>query len=590
MAQAQAAVAPLYRQIIEMEVTEAGFRRASENTRQQFLTSHMDVFDGSTGRSALRKGFTTPLYVLMAITGLVLLIACANVANLLIARATARQKEIAVRLALGAGRRQIVAQLMVESLLLSATAAAAGLGLGVWINRGLLQFLPTENSSLTLTAALDGRVLAFSLAVALATAFIFGLAPALQATRPHLSDTLKNEAGNIFGGRGHARVRKALVIGQVSLSLLLLIASSLFVRSLSNLHQLDPGFRKDHVIAFSIDATLNGYTQQQAAQLYRSMLDRLRTLPGVSSVGEAVQRVLDGREWRNGITVEGYTPGQNESMFTYFNMVSPGYFDTLGIPLVAGRDFDARDTANPARVCIVNETFARKYLSDGRVVGRRVGLGIDPGTPTNIEIVGVVGDAKYDRLRGDTPAQMFIPLIAGAVVYVRTSGDPAALFGSLRSAMQEMDENLPIVGMRTLEDQVDRSLVTERMIATLSSAFGSVATLLAVIGLYGVMAFTVARRAREIGIRISLGAQPTNVLGMMMREVTILMLSGIAIAIPAYLALASYIRTQLFGIEPGDPLHIAAATLFLLAIGLLAGYIPSRRALRIDPIRVLHYE
>jgi predicted permease len=595
--QARAAVAPLYRQIIEMEVEEPGFRRASENARQQFLTSRMEVFDGSTGRSALRQGFTTPLYVLMAITGLVLLIACANVANLLIARATARQKEIAVRLALGASRTQIVAQLMAESVLLSAMAGAAGLGLGVWINRVLLQFLPTDNSQLTLTAALDGRVLAFSLAIALATTFIFGLAPALQATRLHLSGTLKNEAGNIFGGRGHARVRKALVIVQVSLSLLLLIASSLFVRSLSNLHGLDPGFRKDHVIAFSIDPTLNGYTPQRAAQFYRDMMDRLRALPGVSAAGQAIQRVLDGRDWRNGVTVEGYKAAQNESTFVYFNMVSPGYFDTLGIPVIAGRDFDTRDATNldptfRARVCIVNETFVRKYFPDGRAVGRRVGIGIDPGTPTNIEIIGVVRDTKYDKLRGDTPTQMFMPLFVspGTVVYVRTAGDPAALFGTVRAALREMDENLPIFAMRTLEEQVDRSLLTERMIATLSSAFGSVATLLALVGLYGVMSFTVARRAREIGIRISLGAQANNVLGMMMREVAIVMLLGIAIAIPAYMALARYIRSQLYGIEPGDPLHIAAAALFLLVIGLIAGYIPSRRALRVDPIRVLRYE
>ena len=590
--QAQAAVAPLFRQIIEMEVKEVPFQNAAENTRKEFLTSRMEVFSGSTGRSALRRGFTAPLYVLMAITGLVLLIACANVAGLLIARATARQKEIAVRLALGARRTQIVGQLMVESLLLSAIAAAAGLGLGVLINRALLQFLSAGVSQLTITAALDARVLVFSLAIAFVTAFVFGLAPALQATRPHVSATLKNEAGNIFGGRGHARIRKALVIAQVSISLLLLIASSLFVRSLSKLHELDPGFQKERLIAFGIDPTLNGYTPERTNLLYHDMLGRLRTLPGVNAAGQAVQRILAGNEWRNGITVEGYAVEPGEAVFAHFNMVSPGYFETLRIPLLAGRDFDERDTIFPARACIVNEAFVRKYFPDGRAVGRHVGMGNNPGTPTNIEIVGVVRDTKYDKLRGETPTQMFVPLAIarGTVVYVRTTGDPAALFSTVRSTLREMDENLPLIAMRTMEEQVDQSLVTERMIATLSSAFGSVATLLALIGLYGVMAFTVARRAREIGIRVSLGAQSSNVLGMMMREVVMVMLIGIAIAIPAYLALARYIRSQLYGIESNDPLYIAAAALFLLAIGLIAGYIPSRRALRIDPIRVLRYE
>jgi predicted lysophospholipase L1 biosynthesis ABC-type transport system permease subunit len=251
----------------------------------------------------LREDFATPLYVLMGITGFVLLIACANVANLLIARASARQKEIAVRLALGADRKQIVAQLMLESLLLSVTAAVTGLGLGVGINHLLLQFLVAADSQLTITASLDSRVLYFCLAIACLTAFVFGLAPALQATRPHLASTVKSQAANIFGGRSHARARKALVTAQVSISLLLLIASSLFVRSLSKLHQLDPGFRKDHVIAFSIDPMLNGYTPERTAQLYRGMLDRIRALPGVTGAAQAVKRVLDGREWRNGITV-----------------------------------------------------------------------------------------------------------------------------------------------------------------------------------------------------------------------------------------------------------------------------------------------
>jgi predicted permease len=311
----------------------------------------------------------------------------------------------------------------------------------------------------------------------------------------------------------------------------------------------------------------------------------------VIASGLGVRRVLDNSSWRNGVTVEGHT-SQDENVFTYFNMVSAGYFDTLRIPLLAGRDFDERDAANPQRVCIINETFARKFFQNGLAVGRHIGMGVAPGTPTDIEIIGVVRDSKYDNLRAETPIQMFVPIRgdAGTVAYVRTSVEPAALFGAIRSTVQHMDPDLPIYAMRTMEEQVDRNLITERMIATLSSAFGTLATLLALIGLYGVMSFLVAQRAREIGIRVSLGARATHVLGMMMREVIVVMLGGIAIAIPIYVALAGYMRSQLYGIEPTDPLYIGAAGLFLFAVGLIAGYIPSRRALRVDPIRVLRYE
>jgi len=531
----------------------------------------------------------------MAISGVVLLIACANIAGLLIARGTARQKEIAVRLALGASRKQVVGELMIESLMISAAAATLGLGLGVWLDRTLLQFLPTDGAQVTITAALDTRVLLFSLLVAFVTAFIFGLAPALQSTRPHLAETLRNEAGSIFGGGGHTRIRKGLVVLQVSLSLLLLIASSLFVRSLANLHELKPGFRTDRVLAFSIDPTLNGYDRQRTALFYLEMLDRLRALPGVEAAGQALMRVFDGGAWRNILRVEGYTPQQGERVAAHFNAVSAGYFDTLQIRLIAGRDFNSRDTRDGPRVCIVNQAFVRQYFRDGLAVGRHIGIGPDLSARPDVEIVGVVGDAKYENLRDVAPRQVYIPFSqnisnTGTVVYVRTTEEPVAFFGTLRSTLHEMDSALPVYGMRTLEDQVDRSLLTERMTATLAGAFGTLATLLAMVGLYGVMSFTVARRAREIGIRMALGAQANNVLSMMMHEVAILMLAGIAIAVPAYIAVARYLRSQLYGIEPNDLLNIAAVSVFLLAIGFIAGYIPSRRALRVDPIRSLRYE
>jgi predicted permease len=292
--------------------------------------------------------------------------------------------------------------------------------------------------------------------------------------------------------------------------------------------------------------------------------------------------------------VEGYTAQQGERVVAHFNAVSTGYFDTLGIRLITGRDFNTRDTRDSPRVCIVNEAFVRQYLPDGLAVGRHIGLGPDPSARPDVEIVGVIGDAKYENLRDAAPRQVYIPFSqnlgsTGTVVYIRTTEDPAAFFGTVRSTLREMDATLPVYGMRTLEDQVDRSLLTERMIAMLAGAFGTLAMLLAMVGLYGVMSFTVARRAKEIGIRMALGAKANNVLGMMMREVAILMLGGIAIAVPVYLAVARYIRSQLYGIEPDDLINIAAVSLFVLAIGFISGYIPSRRALHVDPIRSLRY-
>lgn len=591
--QAKAGIAPLYSQIVNMELQEKGFEKASEYSRQQFLKSRMEVFEGGTGRSFLRQGFTTPLYVLMAITGLVLLIACANVANLLIARATARQKEIAVRLALGASRRQIISQLMMENLVLSMAAAVVGVVLGYWIDRFLLNFLPGETSQLTITADLDIRVLGFSVAVAFVTAFIFGLVPALQATRPQLSETLKSEAGSVLGGHGHNRFRKALVVAQVSLSLLLLIASSLFVRSLANLHKLDPGFRIDRLITFSVDPALNGYSDERTQIFYRNMLEKLQSSPGVESAAHASIRVLDGSEWDSSVTVEGYKAQQGENMNPHFNAVSPGYFATMGIPLLAGRDFTVADAKEKeAKVCIVNETFARKYFPQGNAVGHHIGQGNDPGTKTEIEIVGVIGDAKYDSMRDTIPRQVFLPYSQGgsAVVYVRTTQNPSIFFGAVRAMMREIDPNLPIHSMRTLQDQVARNLITERMIASLSGSFGFLATILAVIGLYGVMSFSVARRSREIGIRVTLGARPGNVVRMVMREVGFLLVAGVVIAIPAYIGLSRFIRSQLYGIDAGDPLTIVSAATLLLTVGLIAGYIPSRRAVRVDPIKVLRHE
>ena len=593
--QAKAALEPLYKQIIRMEVEEDAFASASDYSRQRFMESRMEVFEGATGRSYLRNQFQTPLYVLMGLTGLVLMIACANVANLLITRATARGKEIALRFALGASRGHIWTQLMAESLIISVIAAGLGVWLGGQVVRFLLLFLTPETSQLMITGELDVRILTFSLAIALVTTILAGFAPAFQAARTSLAVTLTEGAASVIGGGRHARLRKGLVVGQVALSLLLLITSGLFARTLSNLRDLDPGFRVEQLVSFELDPSLSGYDDNRTRSLYTQLQERLTGMPGIESTGYAIMRVLDGNEWDSSVTVEGYDAAEGENMNPHFNAVSPNYFATMEIPFLDGRDFRISDLEDEPKVCIVNETFARRYFPDGDAVGRRIGQGIDPDTELDIEIVGVVADSMYENMRQEIPRQVFLPyeqvgVATGVVFYARTTTDATSLFPSVRSSMRELDSNVPLYGMRTLDEQVDRSLTTERMIAGLSASFGGLATLLAIIGLYGVMSFSVARRAREIAIRMAFGAPARNVVRMVMREVGLLVGLGIAIAIPSYIGLSRLIGSQLYGISAGDAMSVGGAVALLTTVALLAGFLPARRAATLDPMHVLRYE
>ena len=604
--QAQASLQPYFHSMLEMEVKEKAFNKAAAEIRTRFLQNVLQVLPGAQGRPRMRELLATPLWVLMALTGGVLLIACANVASLLIARAASRQKEMAIRIAIGAGRFRIIRQLLVESLLLSLTGGILGLLLAIWTDHALLLFLPPGTIALKLSTTPDLRILFFATAVSLLTGLIFGLAPAWQSAKPDVAPVLKDTAGGVVGGGAHVRVRKALVAVQVMLSLLLLIGAGLFIRSLRNLRDMGPGFASGNLVAFEVDPSLDGYNSDRCKLFYRRLTAELGAIPGARSVGIAMVRILQGNESDSWLTVEGYHPKATETPDAYMNWIGPGYFATLGVPILAGRDFTERDTQSvqhgekaddtEPRVIIVNEKFAKQFFgSAANAVGRHAGFGIDPGTKTDMEIIGVVKNIKYTNLRDDVPVQLFEPYMAinyvsGMTVYVRTALNPDQLFSAVRSKVRGLDSNVPLYGLRSMDEQISDSLLIERLIASLSAVFGFLATVLAVIGLYGVMAYTVARRTREIGIRMALGAFQADVIWMVMREVLLLVCIGIGAGLAAAIALSRFVQTQLYGVTGQDPITMALAGLLLGAVACAAGYIPALRASRIDALRALRYE
>jgi len=589
--QAEASMNVLYRQINEQEVKAV--KNPSPAFRQRFVTKHLFLNAGQKGRSDLRNDFSTPILVLMGMVGLVLLIACANVANLLLARGTARHKDVAIRLALGASRGAIVRQRLIESLLLSAAGAALGLVFAWWTSSLLLRTLPFDEAARTLSAAPDARVIAFAIAVSLGTAVLFGLAPALQSTRPMLTSTLKDESGSVVGGTGHARFRKSLVAAQVCLSVLLLAGAALFARSLYNLKTLNPGFRADQLLAFSIDPSLNGYPRARSLTIFQRLEEELAKLPDVRAATASVIPLMTNSDWSSTVKVEGYQPKEGEDMNPNVNGVGPGYFSTMGQPLVAGREFTVKDAAGAPPVAIINETMAKYFFGSGTAVGRRIGWG--RGKATDMEIVGVVKDSRTSSLRREIPRFVYIPYtqeeeIGSMTFYVRARGDASHVGESVRDAAHRVDPNLPIYEMKTMTTVMDESLFMERMVAALSIAFGGLATLLAAIGLYGVMSYSVARRTREIGIRMALGAERTSVMWLVLREVALMVGVGLAVGVPLAVALGRVVQSQLFDLSARDPLALAGAAVVLAVVAVVAGYLPARRATRVDPMLALRYE
>jgi predicted permease len=590
---AAAAAGLVYRRLREAEAAEMPERTG--DFKQRFVSRPLLLEPGGRGRGDLRSQFGTELVVLMGMVGLVLLVACANVANLLGARALSRQREIAVRLALGATRKRLVGQLLAEGLVLAVLGGAVGLVTSYWATGALLGALPLGSRSNGFTAAPDARVLAFTLGVSLLSSLFFGLAPALQASRASLVQALRDEAGSLAGAKGALRLRRGLVAAEVALSFLLLVGAGLFAHSLRNLRHLDPGFDPRPLLAFSVEPARAGYSAEETQHLVGRLRDELAALPGVLSATAAENGVLTNSVSSFSIAVQGYTPGPDERVSAQMNFVASGFFDTLQVPVLRGRAIDARDGAGAPRVAVVNESLARRYFGPGDPVGRRFGFGRH-GHPDEIEVVGVVRDGRHASLRDGVPLMAYLPhaqytdSTGGATFYLRAAGDPAALGGAAREAVRRVDPALPVNDVATMAAVVDESLLLDRLSSGLSAVFGLVATVLAAIGLYAVTSFTVARRTREIGLRMALGADVRSVLGLVLRDVMSTAAVGIALGLPLAVALGRLFESRLVGLRASDPGTLSAATLALLLVVLLAGYLPARRATRVDPMVALRVE
>ena len=598
---AQAGLQPLFSAIRQSEAQEPGFERASSETRKQFLASRIHVVEARQGNASLQRELAPSLMILMAVAAGVLLIACANVANLLIARGAARERELALRRALGAGRGRLAWLLVAEALVLAAIGSVFGLLLATWGAGLLVDVFSTTDAPPPVTTSPDLRVVAFTTAIAIFTALVSGLAPALRAANGGVSAALKAAGGGVV--REQPRLRKTLVVVQVALSFLMLATAGLFVRSLDNLLRVHPGFVTSQVTSFSIDLERSGYADARSQQFARALHERLQALPGVDAAGLASFGILEGGSWGMAFTVEGFSPKPGERAGSMVNGVSPGYFEALRVPIVRGRAFGPLDARTPPkgeegwpyRTAIVNQTFVKRYFGGRDPIGRHVGFGSDPGTQMPMRIVGVVVDAKYTAIREEPRPQIFVPAfenrdVAGPTFYVRSALPTATILRAVRQTVAAMDPALPVFNVATLGERVAGSLRTERLVAGLSAAFATLATLLALVGLYGVMSYTVTRRSREIGIRMALGARAAGVAGQVVREAALLIASGLLLAIVPAWWLKGFIGTELYGIKPADPLTLALAASGLVGVGLLAAGLPARRAARVDPMTALRDE
>jgi putative ABC transport system permease protein len=591
-AQAEAALSPLTRPLLEQDLAVIKGMAAEE--RGHFRAKKILLLPGARGRAIVQDEMRDRLLLLAGLVGLLLLIACANVANLLIARGAARRKEIAVRLALGASRAQLMRQLLAESLLLALAGGALGLLVASWSIDAMLALFPAGSGTAVLSGDLDGRILAFNFGAVLFTALLSGILPAFRATRPDLTAAIKDQGTGTGTGRLHVRLRQGLVTAQIAFTTILLVTAGLFSVSLWKLRRVDVGMRVDRLLAFSVEPALFGYAPPQTVAL----LDRIRrdaaALPGVAGATAAEIAVLANSSAGYNMTVEGYDAGQG-GVQVGKNSVGPRYFETMGVPLLLGREFLESDAAVSPKVAVINETFRRRCFAGRDALGRHVAFGSGSGVKLDIEIVGVAKNSRNVSVRQEEGPFIYVPYaqdpsIGAATFYVRSSRPAAALVPALREQVRRSDAVLPVLNVKTLIEQRDESLTNERLLAVLSICFGLVASLLAAIGLYGTMSYTVLRRTSEIGIRMALGASARGVRALVLREALVMTAVGLGVGLPASWAAARLARSLLFRIQPHDPFLLGAAALLLLGIMLLAAYLPARRASRVDPLVALRAE
>lgn len=585
--QAETAVNLLFKQSLQ---EQAGAQPSAEQL-QNIEQASIELTSAGQGLSQLRRKFSLSVQILMVVVGVVLLIACANVANLLLARAASRQKEFAVRLALGAGRTRLIRQLLTESVLLATLGGIAGIVLAWWGSRLLLLMASDSSESLPLDVTPNSRILGFTLLASMLSAVIFGTAPALRAARTQLNASLKSGKGAVQA-TSQSPLGKVLVVTQVALSLLLLVGAGLFVRTLINLQNVPTGFNQQNVLLFKMDPATTGYKGAQFAPLLREVEEKVKSVVGVQAVSFSYT-IFNQGQWTSKVFTQDQTSVEEQGRAIRQNVVGQDYFTAMGIPILLGRGFGPQDTDKSPKVALISETMAQRYFPDSSPLGKRFGTG-NPKSNDQIEIIGVVKDARYGSLTEELQPMVYYshaqrpqPL---SNFVVRFSGAPESIIPQVRQAIQEVNQKLPVDEIVSLPKHIERSLVQQKLIAQLASFFGLLALLLACIGLYGVLSYAVARRTNEIGIRMALGAQSSDVLWLILREALVLVLTGIVIGL-----LFSFVATQmasslLFELKPNDPLTITLATLLLIIVATVAGCLPARRATKVDPLVALRHE
>jgi predicted permease len=587
--QAASAMNGLYHNIIND--VEAPLQRMSEQTLARFKAKQMKLDPGNRGQSQMHTEARVPLVLLLGVTTFVLLIACSNIANLLLARGATRGAEMAVRLSIGANRRQLVAQLLWESCLLALFGGIVGLVVGRWTLALIASLVPAEVS--VLKYEIDTTVLLFTAAVTIGTGILFGLFPALHSTRPDLISALKGQSGQPSGARAAARFRTILATGQIALSMALLILAGLFMKSLFNVSRADLGLKADNVVTFRVSPGLNGYARERMLALFERIEDDIAALPGVTSITTSTVPVLSGSNWGSNVKVQGFESGPDIDSHSMYTFIGPDYFRTLGVSVMSGREFTRSDAAKGTKVAIVNEQFAKKFNLGRDAVGKRMSSG--RGNELDTEIVGLVQNSKYSEVKREVPPVFFRPYrqsdeLVAISFYVRTSLDPGQLLRAIPPVIARIDPNLPVQDPRTLPEQIRENVLVDRVISLLSAIFAGVATMLAAVGLYGVLAYTVAQRTREIGLRMALGAAPRTVLRMVLRHVGWMTVIGGTLGVAGAVGAGRFASSLLYKLNGYDPAVLGICVIVLVFIAFGAGFIPAHRASRVDPIHALRYE